>query len=157
MQVTLILCSRSFTFLPTQDPISSHLCTKQIIVSIGLKTQTLEQQVSERKFLVAQGHVPVLPTAMVCCPRLAPGAAGVREDHPGALAPTHFPSLAKVMSKNTSLFCFSPQYNLTNVLFAHVMVKTHTHTSIYIFFFLMNCCNGIQLHSDTYLRVLLHR
>lgn len=135
------------------DPTRRQFHTKQIIMSIGLKTQTLEQQVSERNFLVAQGYVPVLPTAMVCCPRLAPRAAGVREDHPRALSPTRFPS----HKQNPLLFCVSPQYSLVNVLFVHVMVKTHSYTQKYILFSLMSCCNVIQLYTDTYLRVLLHR
>lgn len=86
-----------------------------------------------------------------------PGPPGLQEW--GKTTPEHsHPPVSQVMSKTPSLFCFSPQYSLVNVLFVHVMVKTHTHTHKYILFFLMNSCNVIQLHTDTYLiRGLLHR
>lgn len=100
-------------------------------MSIGLKAQTLEQQVSERKFLVVQGHVPVLPTAMVCCPRLAPGAAGVREDHPGALSPTHFPS-----HEQNPLFIllFSSVQSRKCTVCSCNGENTHSHTQVYTLF-----------------------
>ncbi len=70
--------------------------------------------------------------------------------------PSH-PPVSQVISKTHSLFCVSPQYSLVNVLFVHVMVKTHSYTHKYILFSLINCCYVIQLYTNTYLRVLLHR